>query len=127
MDERKSLLQEFRAGSFRDRLGIVSDVISVLGISVATLAGGAFAFSNDIYVDNLMGIVISVPLFLAISAVFLTAALITSNWLGSRLQKQPVYHWLLQFAFWCAIASGVLLASYFTYALLDSIPIVRGS
>ena len=126
MSERISLLQEFRSGSPRERLGIASDVLSVLGISAATLAGGALALSNDIYVDNIMGVVISAPLFLSAAAVFLAAVLLLSSWLKSRLQQQPMYHRLLQFALWSAVLSGVLLAGYFTYSLLDSIPIVRG-
>ena len=125
MDEKKSILAEFRHANPREKLAIVSDVLSVLGISAATLGGGALALSGDIHVENLMGILISVPLFLAGAAVLLAAVLLASKWLRFRLQNEPIYHGLLQFALWAAVASGVLLAAFFSYTILDSIPIVR--
>jgi hypothetical protein len=51
-------IQNIKSGTGKERLAIVSDIVSVLGVSIATILGGTFVLNEKLNVENILGVVI---------------------------------------------------------------------
>ena len=126
MEQQRSFVTMFRHASAREKLGVVADVLSVLGVSIATVTGGALVLAGDIYVENLVAAVVFSLLYLATAFVLAVGVIAASVWLRNRFGEQnPLYNNLLQTALWLVVASAVILAALLAYELLSSVQISR--
>lgn len=112
----QSIIQVLREGCGRDRLAVVADILSILGVSLAAVVGGVLTLTTTLNVSNLFAAVIISLLSLAGSAVVLVGFLAISGWLSRKTHNV----WLLQFALWATFAALFLLAIFAWYEMISS-------
>lgn len=116
----QSIIQVLKNGTGRERLAIVSDIVSILGISLAAVVGGALSLTTNLYVGNVIGAA-SISLFsLAGAALVLVGFLAVSDWLLLKYSSNKVYVFLFKFALWASFAALFLFAIFVWYDLISS-------
>ena len=61
----QSIIDALKNGDAKARLVIVADIVSILGVSLATAVGGSFALSGKLDLENIVGVSASALLSLA--------------------------------------------------------------
>lgn len=116
-----SLLAEFRAGTRSAKLSIISDVLTVTSVVLASLLIPALtlAFKAGISIESVAAISALVLLTVALTAVCLTIFLALHAWLG-RVFKRPLFVALWRLALWCFAAIAAIIASVVIYSLITT-------
>lgn len=122
----QSIISALRTGDARARLGIIADVLSILGISFATVIGGSFAISGSLNVANILGTAIIALLGLAGASLVILLYLTGSNWIRERYATRPAARVLLSVALWSTFLALVLTASFVSYEFISSTRFVNG-
>ena len=81
----QSIFDTLKTGTAKERLAVVSDIVSILGVSLATVLGGALALNAKLDVENIAGVLISGLLSLAGVLVVVALFLAVSSWLSLHL------------------------------------------
>lgn len=123
----QSIIEALRTGDAKVRLAIVADIVSVLGVSLATVVGGSFALSGKLDVANVVGVSVSVLLSMAGASLVVLAFLALSSWLRRRFSMNPIALVMLQFSLWAVFAALFLVAAFFSYEVLSSMRFVRAA
>lgn len=121
----QSIFDILKTGTGKERLAVIADIVSILGVSLATVLGGAFALNANIDVENLMGVLIGGLLSLAGASAVVALFLATSSWLGLHLSANSPIRRLMLIALWLVFGALFLYAAYFAYAVLSSIRFVK--
>jgi hypothetical protein len=116
----QSIIDALKNGDAKARLAIVADIVSILGVSLATLVGGSFALSGKLDVENIVGVSASALLSLAGASLVVLAFLASSSWLRRRISGNPIALGLLQFSLWDVFGALFLLAAFFSYEILTN-------
>jgi hypothetical protein len=117
----QSIFDTLKTGTGKERLGLVADIVSILGVSFATVLGGAFALGSKLDVENTMGVLIGGLLSLAGASVVFALFLAASLWLGLHLPENSLIRRLILIALWFTFGALFLYAAYFAYAVLTSV------
>lgn len=121
--DRKSILADFVSATPREKISIVSDFMSIAGVSIAAIAGGALSLGGDLYVENVIGVIAVFLFSAAVAAILLIGCIALLRLIAAVNDK--TYRAFLLVAFWCLSAMGIVLASLLAYQFLGSIPFVR--
>ena len=121
----RSIIDTLKNGTGKERLSVVSDIVTILGVSMATILGGAFALNEKIDVENVLGFVILGLLSLAGALVVVAFFLGGASWLQARLPVNSLIRNLLLSALWLVFFTLCIYAAYFAYAVLTSVQFVR--
>ena len=114
----KSILEDFKNGSARERLGIASDLLSVVGISfVAALAPVLHSEGKLTPSRVAEGVMIGLASLAGLS-LGLAATLVLDAWLKRRLPPGLIRA-LILIAFWCLpIGALVYAVTIFYYSFI---------
>lgn len=123
----QSIIEALKNGDAKARLAIVADIVSILGVSLATVVGGSFALSGKLNVENVVGVSASALLSLAGASLVVLAFLASSSWLRRRFSGNPIALGLLQFSLWAVFAALFLVAAFFSYEILTNMRFVRAA
>lgn len=121
----RTIIEALRTGNARERLAIVADVLSIVGISLATVVGGGFALGGTLDVENVVGVVVISLLSLAGASLVLLAFLSASSVLRSRLAANPTGRFFLQLSLWSVFSALFVVAAFFAYFALSHMRFVR--
>lgn len=117
----QSILNMLKTGSGKERLAVIADIMSIVGISLATALGGAFALNAKLNAQNTIAVLAGGLLFLAVIVVVLVIFLIVSSWISQVWASNLFIGKLLQLSAWLAFAALFLCAIYLSYLALSSI------
>jgi len=117
----QSVIDTLKSGNSRERLAVVADILSILGVSLAAVVGGILTLSTSLRVANVIGAAISSLLSLAGAALVLVACLATSAWLSRKFAFNPLFRSLVHFSLWAVFASLFLLAAFIAYEFFSSV------
>lgn len=120
----RSIVDTLKAGSGKERLAVISDIVSILGVSLATVLGGAFALKAKLDVENILGVVISGLLSVAGALVVIALFLGVASRIGSRFSANSPIRKLLICSLWLLFSGFFVYAVYFSYIVLTSIRFV---
>ncbi|MCG2583065.1 hypothetical protein [Massilia sp. TS11] len=121
----QSIINALRSGTGKDRLAVVSDIVSILGVSAVTILGGAFALNAKLDVENILGAVILGLLSFAGALVVVALFLSSANWLERRFQSGSSVGKLLLSALWLLFAALFVYSTYFGFVVLSSMRFVK--
>ena len=116
----QSIIDALKNGDAKVRLAIVADIVSILGVSLATVVGGSFALRGKLDVENIVGVSASALLSLAGASLVVLVFLALSSWLRRRISDNPIALGLLQFSLWAVFGALFLLAALFSYEILTN-------
>lgn len=120
----RSIIEALKNGDAKERLAVIADIASLVGLSVASVAGGVLAFAannNRLNVENVLGISILTLAGLA----GLCCIVMLFIWLLSAFSKPwstpPGIKPLVKCVVWIGFIIAMLWSIGFMYALLSSI------
>jgi Na+/serine symporter len=116
----QSILSALKTGDAKTRLGIIADIVSILGVSVATVIGGSFALSGSPNVENILGTAIIALLGLTASSIVLILYLTSSSWIQVKFSAKSTIKNLLLLALWSTFLALILVASFVSYEYISS-------
>ena len=120
----QSIIDALKNGDAKARLAIVADIVSILGVSLATVVGGSLALSGKLDVENIVGVSASALLSLAGASLVLLAFLASSSWIRRRISGNHIALGLLQFSLWAVFGALFLLAAFLSYEILTNMRFV---
>lgn len=123
----QSIIEALRIGDAKARLAIVADIVSILGVSLATVVGGSFALSGKLHIENIVAVSAIALLSLAGASFVVLAFLASSSWLRRRFTGNLIALGLLQFSLWAVFAALFLLAAFLSYEILSNMRFVRAA
>jgi hypothetical protein len=123
----RTIIDALRTGTAKERLAITADIVSILGVSFATVIGGSFALSGRIDIENLVGTFVGGLFALAGASMVVVVFLATSSWLRHKLAGNAMYFALLQFSLWSVFIGLFLIASFFSYEILSHMRFVQAT
>ena len=121
----QTIFDTLKAGTGKEKLAVVADIVSILGVSLATALGGAFALNAKLDVENITGVLIGGLLSLAGTSVVVALFLAASSWLGLHLPANSTVRRLMLIALWLVFAALFLLAVFLAYTILTSVRFVK--
>ena len=121
----QSVLDTLKTGTGKERLAVVADIVSILGISFATVLGGVFAFNAKLDVENIVGVLIGGLLSLAGAFVVVALFLGASSWLALHMPATSLIRRLTLIALWLVFSALFFYAAFFVYAVLTSVRFVK--
>ena len=121
----QSIASALKTGDAKTRLGIVADIVSILGVSLATVIGGSFAIAGSLDVPNILGTTIIALLCLAGACLVILLYLAGSNWIQEKFATKPSAKVLLSIALWSTFLALVLASSFVSYEFLSSTRFVK--
>jgi hypothetical protein len=121
----QSVIEALKNGDARVRLAIVADVVSILGVSLATVVGGSFALSGKLAVENIVGILIGALLSLAAASLVVLGFLALSARMRQRFANNPIALRVLHFSLWSVFSALFLTAAFLSYEILSQIRFFR--
>ena len=121
----RSIADALKTGDTRTRLAVVADLVSILGVSLATVVGGGFALNGRLDVASVVGLTITSLLSLALASVVVVCFLSASHWLRGQFQARYGYFVLLQIALWAVFTALFVWAAFLSYEVLSSIRLTR--
>lgn len=116
-----SIIYTLKTGTGKDRLAVIGDIVSILGVSLATILGGAFALNTTLNVENIMGILIGSMIFLAAAMVVVVFFLAISSWFSVHLPANSLSRLLILIALWLVFGAIFVYAAYYAYAIFSSV------
>ena len=116
----KSIFDDFRAGTARERLAIASDLFSIVGISIAAVITAVFTRSSPAGINDLAGISIFVLMSLAGLSLALACIIVGHTRLRQSLKESRVAFLVLG-GYWCMILAALVYAAAYLYFFLISI------
>ena len=120
----QEILEVLKNGTRKEQLSIVADIVTILGVSLATVLGGAFVFNAKNNLDSIVGVLTVVIFSVVGTCITVAAFMVTSAWLGQKLQGDPFICRLLQIALWLMFGLIFIYAAFLAYTLLSSIRFV---
>ncbi len=121
----QSVIEALKAGDAKTRLAIAADIVSILGVSLATVVGGTFALNRKLNVANILGTSVMALLALAGASLVVLIFLSCSSWLRHRFFENAVALRLLQLALWSVFGALFLLSVFGSYEFLSSVQFVQ--
>jgi sterol desaturase/sphingolipid hydroxylase (fatty acid hydroxylase superfamily) len=126
----QSILSALRGGTGKERLAIVSDLVSIVGVSIASIAGGIFALTAGTGTANLnfnqIGTATVIGLLSLAGAVLLLALfLVIFSWINNWQPKVAGVRALVLTSVWLALFALIIVAMFAYYELFSSFRFVR--
>ncbi len=126
----QTIWNALKTGTAKERLAIIADLVSIAGVSIASVAGGIFAVSqaagtselnfNHIGVATVIGL-----LSLAVAVLFLALLLVVLAWLRSWQPRVAGVRTLVSIAVWLSLGALIVVASWAYYDLFASFSFIR--
>ncbi len=116
----KSILDDFRAGTARERLAIVSDLFSIVGVSLIAVIAPILSSRGPTDINDLAGISILALLSLTGFSLALAGVIVGHGWLRHSVIGNPVAFLVLS-GYWSAVLAGFVYATTALYYFLISI------
>ncbi|WP_267095268.1 hypothetical protein [Xanthomonas sacchari] len=126
----RTIWQAMKDGTAKERLAICADLVSIAGISIASVAGGIFAITHAVGVAPLDLSQIAVAsvvglLSLAGAVLFLAIFLTVLSRLRSWQPQIPGVCLLVISAVWLCVLALVIVAAWVYYDIFSSFRFVR--
>jgi uncharacterized membrane protein YqjE len=109
-----------RDGNAKERLAVTADLVSIVGVSIASIIAALLAIEGKVDTTAVFGVVLVGLLSLAGAALVLASFLFLSSFLSAFLQGYRTIRFLTLFALWCFFLAGALLAVWNAYEVLSS-------
>jgi hypothetical protein len=126
----QTIWQALKTGTAKERLAIIADLVSIAGVSIASVAGGIFAITqaagtatlnfNHIGVATVIGL-----LSLAGAVLLLAFLLVILAWLRSWQPRVAGVRALVLIAVWLCLGALIVVASWAFYDLFTSFSFIR--
>ena len=114
----KSIWQALSEGDAKTRLAVVADLVSIVGVSVASVVAAMFATNSTLIWSQVFGFIFIGLLSLAGALLVLVGFMVVSFYIGTRLKDHRAVRGLLLVAWWLAFAALFLLVALYTYDAL---------
>jgi hypothetical protein len=119
----QTIFQTLRSGNSRDRLAVIADITTIVGVSVASIVGGllALAGTTSLASYEIYAVVTAIifSLFcLAIAVIVWAGFLILLAYLSGLQFKTPHVRSLLYFSLWLVISALTLIASVYYLSMI---------
>jgi hypothetical protein len=120
----QTIFQTLRSGNARDRLAVIADITTIVGVSVASIVGGllALAGTTSLASYEIYAVVTAIifSLFcLAIAVIVWAGFLILLAYLSGLQFKTPHVRSLLYFSLWLVISALTLIASLYYLSMIS--------
>ncbi|WP_028840212.1 hypothetical protein [Thermomonas fusca] len=116
----KTFIQDFRTGTATQRIAMIADLASLLGVSAAAIAATLFSVSSRVHVGNVVFALAQSILFIGGLAIGAAAYWVVDHALTSRFHDAPFPRLMLRVAATCAFASAALISGFAFYEYLGS-------
>lgn len=116
----KAIWRSLKEGDSVRRLAIVADLVSIIGISLATITGALLSMPAGLSPKVAIGIAVACLLFLSLGAVLLAVFVGVSAVFTEMFDEFRVFRAVLQTAVWSLFAALILLGAYFLFAMLKN-------
>jgi len=120
----KTIFEALKNGDGKERLAIIADITSLVGVSVASVAGGLLAIgtqTTNLNVIDIFGVTISS----LIGLVFLCLFLMTFIWILSKLSgpwsTPPGVKFLAKCVIWILFILTILFGVAFFYSFVTTV------
>ena len=120
----KTIFEALRNGDAKERLAIIADITSLVGVSVASVAGGLLAIgtqNSNLNVIDIFGVTISS----LIGLVFLCLLLMSFIWMLSKLSEPwdtpPGIQFLAKCILWIFFILVILVSVAFFYSFVTHV------
>ena len=121
----KELIDKYRSGTSTQRLAIIADLTSLLGVSAAAVATTLFSIGRSVNVGNVVFATAQSLLFLGGLAIFCAAYWLVDKLLSTRFNDAHFPRKMFRIAIACLFASLAIIAGYAFYEYLDSFIYIR--
>ena len=121
----KTIWQALRDGDAKSRLAVVADLVSIVGVSVASVVAAMFATNSTLIWSQVFGFTVIGLLSLAGALIVLVGFLVVSFYISAMLADHRTIRGLLLAAWWLAFAALFLLATLYTYDALVHTPFTK--
>ena len=122
----KDLVNDFRVGNTTQRVAIVADLASLLGISAVAMAAGIFSFAKGVEVGTVVFAAAQSVVFIGGLAILAAAYWLVSRVVGLKFQDAPFPQLMFKIAVACVFISVVLVCGLIFYDYLASFRYVVG-
>jgi hypothetical protein len=115
----QTILQALRSGNAKERLAVIADLTSIVGVSVASIVGGFFALAGTTNLSSEISQAIVFSLFcLAIAVLVLAVFLTFLTYLSGIQFKTPLVRPLLYISSWLLMIALTLIASLYYSSMI---------
>lgn len=124
----KSILEALRTGSSTERLAIVADITSIVGVSLASVIGGLFAVSSKtgaVNIEHLMFSVLATLATLAVAFAVVAGFILFLSKLSVPWGTPKGVQSLIVGAAWLIFLCVFLFASYAYFLFISAIKVVQ--
>jgi hypothetical protein len=120
----QTIFQTLRSGNARDRLAVIADITTSVGVSVASIVGGLLALTGTTSLASyeIYAVVTAIifSLFcLAIAVIIWAGFLILLAYISGLQFKTPHVRSLLYFSLWLVISALTLIASLYYLSMIS--------
>jgi hypothetical protein len=126
----QTIWQSLKTGTAKERLAIVADLVSIAGVSIASVAGGVFAITQAAGTDSLnlyqIGAATVIGLLsLAGGVLLLALLLVVFAWLRTWQPRIAGVRVLVLTAVWLCLGALLVVATWAYYDLFSSFRFIR--
>ncbi len=114
----RSIWEALKIGSAKERLAITADLVSIIGVSIASVVATLFATRTAIDATAVVASIVIGLLCLSGATVVLAAWMVVSFYITNIFHEHKSFCSALQFALWSAFAALFILAAYYAFLLL---------
>ncbi|MDT7309074.1 hypothetical protein [Citrobacter freundii] len=122
-----TILKTLRYGPNKERLAVIADLMSVIGVSGTTVIGGGLAFyatNQKINVNNLVGVAIFSLIGLAVLCCLIAGFILVVALMSKPWKTPPFFKLLIKSAICIVYLCLVLLAVIFFYEFISGFRIL---
>jgi hypothetical protein len=116
----KNIFAALREGDAVKRLAITADLLSVVGVSIATIVGALLAIPSRVSPKMALEISVVALIFLAGLALVLAIFIAISAAAREMFAEYWPFHWALQIALWAFYVAILLGAGHFAASMVEN-------
>lgn len=120
-----TIWEVIRDGNAKERLAVIADLVTIVGISLASIVAAIFTFDGRLDIETVFGMSIIGLLSLAGYSIVLAVFLVISFYLSGFFEEFKTFRSLLLFALWTLFVALTLWVGYFAYSVLVHTTFVR--
>jgi hypothetical protein len=126
----QTIWQTLKTGTAKERLAIIADLVSIAGVSIASVAGGIFALTQaagtaPLNLTHIGAATVIGLLSLAGAVLFLALLLVVLAWLRNWQHRVAGVQTLVLTSVWLCVGALVIIAAWAYYDLFSSFRFIR--
>lgn len=121
----QTIWQTLKTGTAKERLAIIADLVSIAGVSIASVAGGLFAITQaagtaPLNLTQIGAATVIGLLSIAGAVLFLALLLVVLAWLRNWQPRVAGVQTLVLTSVWLCVGALVIIAAWAYYDLFSS-------